>query len=253
MDKKISIKKVSISNGMFLKVSYTEQLPDNDERSYPNVSCSAPVHSDMVAAFKQFIPHLALICEDCTNEEFISVIPEEYDGTQATEMELGEMIPAVKASKSSRAKKAQLSIVPEPETKWLDSFDITSVEFRYTNSIPGIVLTGIKKLSTGKWLGIGPTPLIKENDSDYKHLSLLFEDAELLKYEVGLYIVDRKYAPPVDPELDFPDGPPEGKDSLFNIAPAPKDFTESVAEKEKDSNFIIRQATPDMDDEELHF
>jgi len=218
MEDSINISKVSLQHGMFLKVSFTEPLPNNDERKHPNVSCSAPVHEDMAKAFNDFIPHLALICEQISNEEFIGMIPEEYDATVPTVVEMGEMVPAIKASRTKKKAKGDMSIsIKGPDgvekdvsglfydlpnindPKLIDKFNLSDVEFKFQSGIESIKLTGHMKLSTDEWIGIG-APWVKINGT-YPHISDLFQLGELLKYETGEYIINHKYAPPVDPEL----------------------------------------------------
>lgn len=206
MEKQINVTKVTISQGMFLKVSYKELLPDSDERSHPNVSCSAPVHEDLAKAFVNIKPHLALICEEIDTNEFISAIPEDQRSEDMV-VEMGELVNAVKATRGRK----QLPLIPNPnatdeDDNIMNNFILNTVEFKNISGVNGIVLTGEKRLSTGKWMGLGPSPVIKENDPEYKFLSDLLQLGEILKYEVGLYILENKYAPAPDPELPFPDG-----------------------------------------------
>lgn len=206
MEDSINISKVALQHGMFLKVSFTEPLPNNDERRHPNVSCSAPVHEDMVKAFNSFTPHLALICEQISNEEFIDMIPEEYDATAPNIVEMGEVVPAIKATRSKKKDKIEpLILLPGADIsidpKLIDKFNLTEVEFKYQSGIESIKLTGQMKLSTDEWIGLGG-PWIKINGL-YSYVSDLFQLGELLKYETQEYIINHKYAPPVDPELPF--------------------------------------------------
>jgi hypothetical protein len=214
MEDSINISKVALQHGMFLKVSYTEPLPNNDERKYPNVSCAAPVHEDLAKAFNDFIPHLALICEQITNEDFIEMIPEEYDATAPTIAEFSEVVPAIKATRSKKKDKG-LKVSTEfgdishlfedrvnpNDPKLIYKFQLSDVEFKFQSGIESIKLTGQMRLSTYQWIGIG-APWVKINDT-YPHVSDLFQLGELLKYETGEYIINHKYAPPVDPELPF--------------------------------------------------
>lgn len=226
MEKQITISKITVNAGMFLTCSYKELLPNNDERTHGGVKCTAPVHEDLVTAFNAFLPHLALICEEITPEQFIDSLPNEYDATQPHIMEMGEVVPAIKAAIAKRAKKAKkgdasvtmigpdgvehdaswLMSGDEPEKKvktiW-DRFTMHTVEFKVANGIESIILNGEKELSTLEWLGLGPTPPKKENDVKYRFISDLFQAGELLKYEVGLYILEHKYAPAKDLELPF--------------------------------------------------
>lgn len=199
----INLTKISLAHGMFPVVSYKELLPGNDERVHSNVKCTSPAHNDLIKAFDDFILPLALICEEITNEQYISALPNEYDATAPLEIEMGEIIPAIKASKSKKNK--QLAIVPEIESaeSLTDRFHISTVEFKTTNGIERIVLTGEKKLSTDKWMGLGPTPSISINEDEYLYVCDLFASGELLKHELGEYIINHKYAPPVDPEFPF--------------------------------------------------
>lgn len=219
MEDSINISKVALQHGMFLKVSFTEPLPNNDERKHPNVSCSAPVHEDMVKAFNSFTPHLALICEQISNEEFIDMIPEEYDATAPNIVEMGEVVPAIKATRSKKKDKGMTITMSGPDgiekdvsglfddrpaandPKLIDKFNLTEVEFKFQSGIESIKLTGQMKLSTDEWIGLGG-PWIKINGL-YPYVSDLFQLGELLKYETQEYIINHKYAPPVDPELPF--------------------------------------------------
>lgn len=207
MEKNINITKVAISGGMFLKVSYKELLPDSDERSHPNVSCTAPVHEDLARAFLNFKPHLALICEEITNNQFIDSIPED-DRSEEMIMEMGELVSAIKAARGRKGAPVipNLNGAEQPDENIMDRFDVSVVEFKTTNGVESIILTGQKELSTSKWMGLGPAPGIKENDVEYKFTSDLLQLGELLKHEVKLYILEHKYAPPIDPELPFGDG-----------------------------------------------
>lgn len=218
----ITVTSVKLTNGMFLKASFKELLPSNDERVHSGVSCSAPVHADLAKAFKQFTPHLALICEEITNEEFIESIPNEYDATQPHIVEMGEVVTAVKASRGKKGKKQTVTITSigsdgekhdisdlfgeaHPQQKLpIDKFDLSEVSFSFTNGIESISLSGSKELSTDAWMGI-KAPAVKLNGV-YAYVEDLAQLGELLKYEVGEYIINHKYAPPVDPELPFPDG-----------------------------------------------
>jgi hypothetical protein len=220
----ITVTKVQLSGGMFLKASFKELLPNNDERVHSGVSCSAPVHVDLAKAFNMFTPHLALICEEITNEEFIESIPNEYDGTQPDIVEMGEIVPAVKATRAKKGKKADMSITligPDgqesdvsslfnddahaPKQKLpVDKFDLAEVAFNFTNGIESISLSGSKELSTGAWMGI-KSPAVKLNGT-YAYVEDLAQLGELLKYEVAEYIINHKYAPAIDPELPFGDG-----------------------------------------------
>lgn len=219
----ITVTSVKLTAGMFLKASFKELLPSNDERVHSGVSCSAPVHADLAKAFKQFTPHLALICEEITNEEFIESIPNEYDATEPHILEMGEVVPAIKAARFKKGKKNEVVLTEGPDGILrnqlgsdtdlfniaqqklpIDKFDLSEVSFSFTNGIESISLTGSKELSTGAWMGI-KSPAVKLNGV-YAYVEDLAQLGELLKYEVGEYIINHKYAPPVDRELPFPDG-----------------------------------------------
>lgn len=232
MEQQITITKISLNGGMFPVVSYKEHLPGNDERVHSSVKCTAPAHVDLIKAFKDFTLPLALICEQITNEQYIDALPNEYDPAQPDEIELGEIVPAIKATKNKKAKKDGLNVTmigkygaeknisslfgsAPVEDKLEDKFDISCVEFKYQSGIETIALSGSKELSTKKWMGLS-APAVKMDDPDYAYTEDLFQAGELLKYEIGEYIVNHKYAPPVDPELPFGDGLAEGEDSLFD-------------------------------------
>lgn len=209
MEKQISITKVSIIDGMFLKLSYKEHLPDNDERSHPNVTCSSPVHADLLKAFADFKPHLALISEEISNNDFISSIPEDSRSEDMV-VELGELVPAIKATRSRKGQQVipNINATEEAEEDIMDRFRISTVEFKVTSGVQSIILYGEKRLSTYKWMGLGATPPIREDDSEYKFNSDLLQLAEVLKYEVSLYMLEHKYAPPAQKDMfeEFGDG-----------------------------------------------
>lgn len=231
----LTITKISLSGGMFPVVSYEENLPNFDKRTHKSVDCKAPAHPDLVKAFYRFVPHLALISERITNEQFVDAIENEDDatapsgdlsglfnipGVTVTAMkregdaivEMSELVPAIKASRGKKKKAKAVANVPV--RKVLGDFDLISVDFPSKNGIQSIVLNGQSLLSTGKWMGLGPTPPVKENDEDYKYTSDLFQLGELVKYEMTEYIVNHKYAPATDPELPFGNGP-EIKEEQF--------------------------------------
>ncbi len=204
----IEIQKVSLTHDIFMKVSYIEKLPNSDERKHPGVSCSAPVHKDLTAAFKLFTPHLAFICEQINEIEFIDSIPEEYDSTvgYSESSDMGEMVVKALASKSKKLKKktAGLNGTDEKEVLPTDKFTIGDIEFKFTAGQDAVRLSGNMQLSTLEYLNI-QAPWVTIN-GDYKFKDDLFQLVELLKYETKEYIVNHKYAPPVDPELPFGDG-----------------------------------------------
>ena len=206
----IEIQKVGLSHDMFMKVSFLERLPNNDERKHPGVSCSAPVHIDLTSAFKLFTAHLALLCEQITEAEFIESIPAEYDSTvgYSESSEMGEAVTKALALKAKKlkAKAGGLNGSEEKDVLPTDRFILDDVEFKFQSGIEAIKLSGQMRLSTMEYIGMGPTPWIKIN-GEYKFKEDLFQLAELLKYEVKEYIVNHKYAPPADPELPFGDGP----------------------------------------------
>lgn len=210
MEKSITINKIALAHDMFMKASYTELLPGNDERRHTGVSCSAPVHEDLVKSFKLLTPHLALICEQITTEEFIESIPSDYDSTvgYSEDSEIGELIIKSLESKAKKVKKktAGLNGVDEVETLATDKFTLEDVEFKHIAGVDAIKLSGKMQLSTLENLSISG-PWVKFNDQ-YKFSEDLFQIAELLKMEAREYIVNHKYAPAPDPELPFPDGTP---------------------------------------------
>lgn len=209
MEKSITINKIALAHDMFMKASYTELLPGNDERRHTGVACSAPVHEDLVKAFKLLTPHLALICEQITKEQFIESIPEDYSAPIGydEESELGELIVKSLESKAKKIKKktAGLNGTDEKEVLPTDKFTLEDVELKFIGGVDAIKLSGKMQLSTLENLSISG-PWVKFND-EYKFAEDMFQIAELLKMEVKEYIINHKYAPPAQPELEFGDGP----------------------------------------------
>lgn len=232
----IIINKATLVGGLFLKVSYEELLPGNIRRNHPNMTASNPIHPDMIAAFKNLTPHLALICEEITENDFIDALPNEVDATapdaiqaagdalkssaaETFEVEMGEIIKTQKAKKVTKHKEVTLkpgvkgdykpgdilaneNLLGEqnPVIKPIDNFVCTHISFSGYSGSESVSLSGSKTLSTKKQMSIG-TPTIKLEHDDYKHYDMLSQDGELLKYEIIEFLVNGKQAINDDPDL----------------------------------------------------
>lgn len=58
----VKIKKAKIKDAMFLEVEYSEDLPGHNKKD-TKLSCTVPIHEDLVNAFKSLDKHLAVLCE----------------------------------------------------------------------------------------------------------------------------------------------------------------------------------------------
>jgi hypothetical protein len=219
----IIINKATLVGGLFLKVSYEELLPGNIRRNHPNMTASNPIHPDMIAAFAALTPHMALICEEITENEFIDALPEEYDATEPSaetfEVEFGEEVKAANARGKKKAKEIKLKEgvkgaykpgdilndenllgEPNPEVKAIDHFVCTYISFTGYVGSENISLAGTKTLSTKKQMSIG-TPSIKLEPNEYKYYDMLSQDGEMLKYEIIQFLLHGKQAVVEEPDL----------------------------------------------------
>ncbi len=149
---------------------------------------------------------------------------------------MGEQVTKALLAKSKKHKRktAGLNGLDEKGVLPTDKFSLSDIEFKYTAGQEAVKLSGDMQLSTLEFIKLS-SPWVGIN-GDYKFKDVLFMLAELMKYEVKCYVVDHKYAPPRDPELDFPDGPQTGDEEI-----------------NPSSNFIIRPAGKSYEEEEQPF
>lgn len=197
----ISIKKAKLKDNLFLEVEFDEHLVNNIINKIKRES-TAPVHEDMIKAFKILDPHLAMICEEISAEEFDRAVKEKPVIT-------AELI--ISDKKPGKGKKVDLfgtiELDPLPE----DAFKVTGFSIGGSTDSEGCVLIGRKELKSGKVMNM-TSPFTKWDD-DYPYTSELSQAIEGCKYEILEFIVNGKQAPDRQQEIEFPG---EEDDNLDN-------------------------------------
>ena len=210
----ITITKASLEHGMFLKVSFEKNLPNNVKENHPNFSRTTPVHEDLVNSFHKLTGHMALICEEITMEDFISSIPNDHDATEPQIIEMGELAVAPKKGKGKPAELPENLLGEEPKKQLpLDPFTISEITLKLKGGVYRVSLSGHKRLTTGKHKKV-ISPEIKLEHDDYKMYLDLGEVIEEVIYEILEYIINDKKAPERQKELQFPDG--IGQEEILN-------------------------------------
>lgn len=177
----ILVKKGTIVNYHFL--SYEIERKDTDSTNTIKTKSDAPIHDDMVRAFRKLIPHFALITEE---------IPEELAKLAIEDPELYLMKPFSQAI--------------EPKLYNFNVHEFTVVDKKGMNFV---ALAGSKSLASKDVIGFS-TYLIDLDSRDYPFVDQLAELIEELKREVLLYM-DGKQAP--KKQLEMFD---EEEDELYN-------------------------------------
>jgi len=244
----ITISKATLTHGLFLKVSYEEHLPGNSTRNHPNMTSTDPVHDDLINIFKQLPAHMALICEEITNEDFIDSLPEDNETRQDYVAEFGETVPAISAKK---VRGKQASIVPDINktatvVKAVDKFNTHTISIKGGLGIDQVSLDGTRELTTLKIKGVS-SPTIKLIQEEYRYAEDLTLLVEALKYEINEFLFNGKKAPEAQQELAFGDGvglePGELKTNAY------KDPTAAISDKDDDFvGFEISTEEPGGDD-----
>lgn len=205
----ITISKATLSAGLFLKVSYEEHLPGNSTRNHPNMTSTDPVHEDLQRLFSQLPAHMALICEEITNEDYIMSLPEDDETRQDYIVEMGESVPAI-AAKKLRGRQSKLIPDPNDENKpvlAVSKFRTDTITIKgHGGTYDEVILLGNRILSTGKSKTVG-TPSIKLTDDEYHYHADLQMIVEAIKYEINEFLYNGKKAPINDPQGElFGDG-----------------------------------------------
>jgi len=60
---KITIKKAKIKDDIFLDVEFTEELSGHSKKDI-KISCTTPIHDDLIQSFKQLHKHLTILCDE---------------------------------------------------------------------------------------------------------------------------------------------------------------------------------------------
>lgn len=157
----ITIRKASITAGQGLNLVFVKRETDGsitDSKS----DYSAPVHSDLKAAFRKFDIHLGLLAEYIKSEEVVDI--------------------------------------DKPEHSLLESFKVGTIEFDGEDA--GVKISGTRELSTGKSMPCLPPLVKwgEKEKRAYTHESVLAELTEQVKHEITAYL-GGKHAPELQPSL----------------------------------------------------
>lgn len=189
----ISIKKAKLHDNLFLLVEFDEHLVNNVTNKIKRES-TAPVHQDLVRAFKLLDPHLAFICYEITQDEFIKAIEPNKEAA---------VIVSLVDPKSKKSRKLNLFNEEEKEPNPEDAFKVTGFSIGGSGDSEGVTLIGRRELPNGKIKNI-ISPFTKWLDDKYSHGSELAQVIEECKYEIKEFIVNGKQAPDRQQEIDFP-------------------------------------------------
>jgi hypothetical protein len=152
---KVKIKKAKIKDGLFLDVEFTEDLPGHSKKD-TKLSCTVPVHEDLLKAFEKLPKHLAILTDAL--------------------------------AKPSKVKKLE-----EWEDEELTKFAVKGFSIGGNDENEGVTLSGSKKGEYGL-INLN-TPFQKWEASDYKHIGDLGSDINDCIYEVEQYLFEGKKAP----------------------------------------------------------
>jgi len=186
----VSIKKAMIKSNLFLSVEYSEQM--NDGSNNVKKDCTAPVHDDLKAAFKQLHIHLALLCEQ---------VPQPTAKGMGVVQALGEVAQGMDPDGNFR--------FPEPVWQVLHKHFCNGFSIGGSGESEGITLIGYRELEAGKVLNL--TSPFQKWDGDNRMYSFDSELAEVIencKNEVHLYLFEGKHQP--EAQLDMFEAPEEG-------------------------------------------
>lgn len=67
----VKIKKAKIKEDIFLDVEFTEELPGHSRKD-TKLSCTVPIHDDLIKSFRQLHRHLAILCDEIN-------VPQKHD------------------------------------------------------------------------------------------------------------------------------------------------------------------------------
>lgn len=168
----VTIKSAKIKNKLFCDYAYEEETEHGSQSV--SVSSVAPIHDDFHRRFRQLVPHLALMCEEVDDSDDLAQAMDKMESL------------------------SELSRLSEK----LRKYKVTAFKITGTGDTEGIVITGQKKLATGKVVNLN-TPNLKWED-EYEYASELRITVQELRDEVIEYM-DGKQAPDVQGRL-FEDG-----------------------------------------------
>jgi len=135
-----------------------------------NASCDAIVHDDLRNAFSQLVPHLAFMCDEVEDNKYLEKAMDDIAAI-AFDSKIGEK---------------------------LNKFEVTSFKLNGLGASETVVISGRKKLKTGKYVFLN-TPPIKWED-EYQYINELRTAIEICKSEIIQY-QDGKTAPDLQGNL----------------------------------------------------
>lgn len=188
----ITIKKAKLKDNLFLEVEFDEHLVNNITNKIKRES-TAPVHEDMIKAFRLLDPHIALICEEITVDDFKRATGDKTEGVVVSMVS-----PDGTENKLNKNLFNEVDHMPVPE----DAFTVTGFTIGGSGDSEGCCLIGRKNLMSGKVMNI-TSPFTKWED-DYRYTSELAQAIEMVKHEILEFIIEGKQAPDRQQEFDFP-------------------------------------------------
>lgn len=165
----IDIKKAKLTGSLFLEATY--KVKDLVEKTSKEITekNDAPVHQDLVDAFKNLHKHLPILCD------------------------------YVKATKI----KPEMFGEADPTNDWIVDFEVTGFSIGGSDENEGVVLIGNKSLKSGKQVNL-TSPFIKFNDEEeYKYCGELSSDIYAVVNEVKEYLFNKKRAPKAQLSLEL--------------------------------------------------
>lgn len=206
----ITIKKAKLKDNLFLEVEFDEHLVNNITNKIKRES-TAPVHEDMIKAFRLLDPHIALICEEISVEDFERATSEKPEGI---------VVSLVTSGGKSRKLKTNLFNEIEAEPLPEEAFTVTGFSMGGNGDSEGCTLIGRKALLSGKIMNL-ISPFTKWDD-DYRYTSELAEAIEIVKHEILEFIVNGKQAPDRQQEFGFPEDDLMQGDQVINGVTGPE-------------------------------
>lgn len=177
----IQITSAKIKKGATLEVKYSELVPkpDSEEMTWRAVTYESdlPIHPDLYHAFTDLLPYLVMICEVEDEKKSYSGNPDHLK-----------------------------TIIARLAT----GYAVKGISLSSKKSKEGLVITGIKMLSTGKKRQINlVTPFTTFDEMDYPGAEELEEKVKNLCDEIQEYVVNSKSGGNPQVEIEFPEMPYE--------------------------------------------
>src|SRR5690606_16681825 len=151
-----TINKAKLKADMFLEVHFDEHLPNDVINSIKRES-NAPVHNDMVEAFRKLDVHLAAICEELPAEEIL----------RSLERGKSEVAAAI-VNEDGKEIAKNLFGEADPEADPVDNFLVTGFVLTRKGDDDAVMLIGRKTLSNGELVNL-LSPSTKIDRDNYRH------------------------------------------------------------------------------------